>query len=255
MYGDFTFANNVIFNYRHRTVDGGDHRSFFNIINNYFKPGPGTPHQPIAYRLLKPESERSKTVFDNFGKAYVAGNFVHGYPEVSQDNWKGGVQPASKADVAEVLPKIKLDQPYPYSALEISSATQAYERVLDHAGAVLPRRDAVDERIVRFVRTGKIEPRQIDPNSLKLAAEAGYDQKYIDEMAESVAVGFITHPSEVGGYPDYSGTAYADADQDGMPDAWERGHGLNPQDASDAQSDLDGDGYMNIEAFINGTKP
>src|SRR5690349_21584860 len=75
MIGDFTFVNNVIFNYRHRTVDGGDHRSFFNIINNYFKPGPGTPRSPVAYRLLKPESERSKTVVDNFGKAYVAGNF------------------------------------------------------------------------------------------------------------------------------------------------------------------------------------
>ena len=54
---DFTFANNVLFNWRHRTVDGGDHRSFYNIINNYFKPGPATPRDdPIAYRMLKPES-------------------------------------------------------------------------------------------------------------------------------------------------------------------------------------------------------
>ena len=49
---DFTFANNVLFNWRHRTVDGGDHRSFYTIINNYFKPGPATPQrradQPIA---------------------------------------------------------------------------------------------------------------------------------------------------------------------------------------------------------------
>ena len=45
---DFTFANNVVFNWRHRTVDGGDHRSFYNIINNYFKPGPATPqHDPV----------------------------------------------------------------------------------------------------------------------------------------------------------------------------------------------------------------
>lgn len=42
----------------------------YNIINNYLKPGPVTPAgEPSAYRLLKPESERSKTVFDNFGKA------------------------------------------------------------------------------------------------------------------------------------------------------------------------------------------
>jgi len=64
MYGDFTFVNNVIFNYRHRTIDGGDHRSFFNIINNYFKPGPGTPDGPVAYRLLKPENERSNKAYE-----------------------------------------------------------------------------------------------------------------------------------------------------------------------------------------------
>jgi hypothetical protein len=94
MYGDFTFANNVLFNWRHRTVDGGDQRSYYNIINNYLKPGPVTPSgEPISYRLLKPESERSKTVVDNFGKAYVAGNIVEGNARVSKDNWNGGVQP------------------------------------------------------------------------------------------------------------------------------------------------------------------
>src|ERR1051326_5102335 len=37
MYGDFTFVNNVLFTYRHRTIDGGDNKSLYNIINNYFK--------------------------------------------------------------------------------------------------------------------------------------------------------------------------------------------------------------------------
>src|SRR4030095_14922086 len=77
MYGDFTFVNNVLFNWVHRTPDGGDHMSLFNIINNYFKPGPATPSgAPISYRLLKPESERSRTAVDHFGKAYVAGKRV-----------------------------------------------------------------------------------------------------------------------------------------------------------------------------------
>ena len=94
MYGDFTFANNVLFNWVHRTVDGGDHLSYYNIINNYFKPGPATPvGEPISWRLLKPESERSKTVVDHFGKAYVNGNIVEGNARVTTDNWDGGVQP------------------------------------------------------------------------------------------------------------------------------------------------------------------
>ena len=76
---DFTFANNVVFNWRHRTVDGGDQRSFYNIINNYFKPGPATPLQRPD-RLSHPQARiaRAKPPVDDFGKAYVAGNIVEG---------------------------------------------------------------------------------------------------------------------------------------------------------------------------------
>jgi hypothetical protein len=255
MYGDFTFVNNVVFNYRHRTVDGGDHRSFFNIINNYFKPGPGTPREPIAYRLLKPESERSKVVFDNFGKAYVAGNFVEGYPEVSEDNWKGGVQPESRAPVEQVLPKIRSNKPFPHAKLRIVDAKSAFELVLRSAGATLPVRDAVDARVVESVRTGKVADATVSPSSLALAAKVGYAQKYIDEVAEGVKVGFITDPGEVGGYPEYQGMPYRDSDQDGLPDEWEQSHELDPNNKADFGLDNDADGYPNIEEFINGTDP
>jgi len=63
-------------------------------------------------------------------------------------------------------------------------------------------------------------------------------------------MGIITDPKQVGGYPDYKGKSYTDTDNDGMPDDWEKGHGLNPKDASDAVKDADSDGYTNIEAFI-----
>jgi hypothetical protein len=255
MIGDFTFVNNVIFNYRHRTVDGGDHRSFFNIINNYFKPGPGTPDEPIAYRLLKPESERSKTVVDNFGKAYVDGNVVHGNERVTKDNWDGGVQPESKAPVETVLPKIRVTEPFKHAPLTIQPAQQAFERVLADAGATLPKRDAVDERVVTMVRTGKVTKTTIALGSKEKAAAVRYDQKWIDEMAELVTKGFITDPSEVGGYPNYEGKPYIDTDGDGLPDKWETKHSLDPKNPADATGDLNGDGYTNIEEFINGTDP
>ena len=67
--------------------------------------------------------------------------------------------------------------------------------------------------------------------------------------------GFVTDPSEVGGWPEYKGTPYKDSDGDGLPDDWEKAHGLNPNDASDASGDLNSDGYTNIEDFINGLDP
>jgi hypothetical protein len=256
MYGDFTFANNVIFNYRHRTIDGGDHRSFFNIINNYLKPGPGTPESDVRFRLLKPESERSKTVIDNFGRAYVAGNIVEGNATVSQDNWAGGVQPDVRAlKRSDVLAKIKADAPFAHAPLTLTSAEAAFDYVLAHAGATLPVRDPVDQRVTAMVRTGVVGRAEATPEDSARASAVGYAEKWVKELEEGVRLGFITNPAQVGGYPDYKGTPYVDTDGDGLPDAWETAHGLNPKDASDAVGDLNGDGYTNIEDFINGLDP
>src|SRR5690606_16429650 len=121
------------------------------------KPGPATPlDKPISYRLVKPESERSKTVVDNFGKAYVAGNVVEGNERETKDNGDGGVQPDSQAPVEQVLPTVKKDKPFPHAHLTILPAEKAYEHVLANAGATLPKRDAVDERIIKSVRTGEV---------------------------------------------------------------------------------------------------
>lgn len=251
MYGDFTFVNNVLYNYRHRTLDGGDHRSFFNIINNYYKPGPGTPKAAVAYRILKPESERSKTVVDNFGRAYVAGNFVEGFPEISADNWKGGVQPDSKAPIEEILPKIRSNEPTPHAHLPIESALDAYQTVLRDVGATLPIRDGVDRRIIEMVRTRTVTATEIAASSMEKAAQVKYAQQWIDELAEGVKLGFITDPKEVGGYPEYVGQPYPDNDGDGLPNDWERTHQLNADDPADASLDRDGDGYTNIEEYIH----
>lgn len=227
---DFTFANNVIFNWRHRTVDGGDNRSYYTIINNYFKPGPVTPRDDeVGHRILKPEAKRSKERVDEYGKAYVNGNIVEGYPKVTADNWADGVQVQSIGPAEKVLTSIKVDKPYPHSYIELQPAQEAYDYVLANAGATLPRRDAVDHRVVNMVKTGEVTFKE--------------------------GKGIITDISQVGGHPAYVGTPYVDSDKDGMPDEWETAHGLNPKDPSDAAGDLNGDGYTNIEEFINGTDP
>jgi hypothetical protein len=256
MYGDFTFANNVLFNWVNRTVDGGDHMSYFNIISNYFKPGPATPRTaPIAYRLLKPESERSKTVVDHFGRAYVAGNIVEGNARVSADNWDGGVQPDVKSkSMAQALADIRTNTPCPYAPLRIQAPRDAMETVLAQAGATRPRRDRVDERVIRMARTGEVTAKAGSEVEDSLS-HAGYSKEAIAELIRLIPLGIITNPSQVGGYPEYKGEPYKDSDGDGIPDDWEKKHGLNSKDFADAAKDLDGDGYTNIEEFINGTDP
>jgi hypothetical protein len=250
MYGDFNFVNNVIFNWWNRSIDGGDYRSMFNIINNYFKPGPITPtDQPIRYRILKPESGYMKP--KTFGRAYVDGNFIVGSPEVTADNWNGGIQleDLSLEASKEYLELIKQPKPFEMPKFTIMKAKEAYEFVLNNAGATIPKRDAVDERVIKQVRTGKIE--------VKDGLENAIGKEFIKRRlpADSYKKGIITNPNQVGGYPEYKGKAYKDSDNDGIPDAWEKQYGLNPKDASDANKDLNGDGYTNIEKYFNGIDP
>ncbi len=242
--GVFNFANNVIFNWVHRSIDGGDYRAQFNIINNYFKPGPATPkNSPIGHRILKPESGRSKLSEKYYGRAYVHGNIMEGFPAVTKDNWNGGVQIEGENDAVEYDQTMKWPKPLPMPAITILSAEDAKTYVLANAGATLPKRDAVDTRIVKQVTTGKIE---VDPNVKPPATQFKHRRMPID----SYKIGIITDPSQVGGYPEYKGTPYVDSDIDGMPDAYEVKNGLNPKNSTDAGK-LTKNGYSNIENYLN----
>ena len=111
-------------------------------------------------------------------------------------------------------------EPFPVQPVQTLSARDAYEAVLATVGASLPVRDSVDARIVDEVRRrgGRI----------------------------------IDSQKQVGGWPEYRSTQPPkDSDSDGMPNEWEVAHRLNPNDSADAALDRDGDGYTNIEEYIN----
>jgi hypothetical protein len=246
MDGGFNFVNNVIYNWWNRSVDGGDHNSFYNIINNYFKPGPITPlDKPISYRLLKPEAGRDKSRPVSFGKAYVAGNIVEGNKKVTADNWDGGVQLADEYKLADFVKDIKVNKAFDMPVVDIQDTKKAYNFVLENAGATFPKRDAVDTRVVKTVITGKAIYVQDAPLFIP---------KYVKRRlpADSYKQGIITDIRQVGGLPEYKGQPVVDSDGDGMPDAWEKANGLNPNDPTDAVKDCNGDGYTNIEKYING---
>ncbi|MES2275512.1 MAG: polysaccharide lyase [Bacteroidota bacterium] len=249
----YHFVNNVVFNWHHRTMDGGDYTSNFNIINNYFKPGPVTPkNEPVGHRILKPESGRSKLKEKYFGHVYISGNVVEGFPEVTKDNWNGGVQVEDGsgkelADAGKYKDVMKTDVPFPFPHAPISvlTADQAYKFVIVNAGATLPVRDAVDARITEQVRTGKITYKEMN-------TDTAFQFKIRKLPKDSYKMGIITAPWQVGGYPEYKGTPYKDSDNDGLPDDWELAHGLNPKDGKDsALPAKNGGGYTNIEVYLN----
>ena len=248
MNGSFNFINNTVFNWWNRTVDGGDNTSYMNIIGNTYKPGPITPAgKPIAWRIVKVENGRSPEGRGQFGRAYVVGNKTVGNDAVTADNWSGGVMAGDQFVTPEneaLWKMVHMEKPFEMAPVTILSADEAHNFVLEQGGASLPKRDAVDARMIKQIKTGKIF-------YAKDARE--HQPKYVKRRlpADSYKQGIITDPRQMGGYPEYKGEPYVDTDKDGMPDAWEEQNGLNPNDASDANGDLTGDGYTNIEKFIN----
>ena len=111
----------------------------------------------------------------------------------------------------------------PSVPVTVLTAQAAYDRILTQAGAC-QNRDAVDQRLIGQLRS----------------------------LGSTGAI--IADESAVGGQPTGTTTqrpAGFDTDGDGMSDEWETAHGLDPSSAADATSDWTGDGYTNIEKYLN----
>ena len=267
--GVFNFINNVVFNWLDRTADGGDFTMMCNFINNYYKPGPVTPKDStISHRIVCPEGRSANMLpWRQFGRVYATGNIVEGNPEVTRDNWAGGIQLIDKdghQGTQEELSMMRSYEPFEMAPLHIMGSDQVFNWVMQNVGATIPCRDIVDEHIINEVRTG--EPFYIKGYEQKVKDHPFGDMwglhpdsqneqglfRYRHLPNDSYKLGIITDPRQMGGYPEYKPwQPYQDTDLDGMPDEWERQNGLNPDDPSDANGDINGDGYTNIEKYIN----
>ena len=107
---------------------------------------------------------------------------VEGNAKVSSNNWDGGVQVDSIGDADEVLASVRSDKPYPHAYLKLQPAKEAYEWVLANVGATLPKRDAVDQRIVETVRTGQVTA-VAEPDIREFLANPNFPDKLIDKLA------------------------------------------------------------------------
>jgi hypothetical protein len=138
---DADFRNNVVYDWGHTAGNGEFDR--VNYVGNYLKAGPSTTQNPW---LLFINGEG--TVMP--GSLFITNNILAGEraaPGVNDDNWRGTGYYYERHSIAAPAP-------FPAPAVATESAQAAYEHVLKEAGATLPRRDAVDERIVREVRDG-----------------------------------------------------------------------------------------------------
>ena len=214
--GTIQYINNVVYNWGETGLCGGHSLANhdLDVIGNYFIKGPSS-------------NDRFAGQFYATDHVYQAGNFA----DLDADGTLNG-QPVAAADFHRADEKtytmptfVSAAAMHPSIAVTVDSAVTAYAKIVAGAGCSL-RRDAVDRRLI---------------DELTSLGKKGKTLPHTDDKGEALAGGM----GEVTGGP-----APLDSDGDGISDAWEIAHGLNPRDAADAAK-LDASGYTHLEVYIN----
>lgn len=242
--------NNVIYNFGGNGCYGGEGMNV-NIVNNYYKPGPGSPTDKKGYRIAGIGIRTNKYVntypayapaLHLWGKYYVTGNYNSKYTQLNQDNWTYGILnqiDASGCDgtfTQETKDSIKLAEPIDYILTTTHSAADAYDRVLDFAGASL-HRDSFDELMVSDTRNGKA-------TYTGSGLSKGFVNSQDDNKPADADASWSAWPTLA------SKEAPKDTDGDGMPDEWELANALDPTNPNDGKT-IGADGYSNLENYLN----
>lgn len=233
--GPVDYVNNVIYNWGSNSAYGGETQQgaqakTFNMINNYYKPGPSTSTNAKT-RILNPTTACDNcTGTDVPGKFFITGNVMEGYSTITKDNTsKNAIKLDSKSPItyeewkASCVSSTKFvssDDKFNYNLISQQSAKDAFMKVIESAGASYYR-DEVDTRIANDAKNGT--------------------GKIMEDEKSPLMV-----------WPDLKGEKLVDTDGDGIPDEFEVKHGLEPlkDDANDY--DLDPKKYYtNLEVYAN----
>jgi len=229
--GRLDIFNNVVYNWRSRTTDGGAHE--VNFVNNYYKPG-------AAFANNKALNAQYGG-FPGTQQYYFEGNVMPGYFATNN-------QAAGKTTSTENGGTLPENSTPPYSAwvsapffpsyATIDEVTNAYKKVLSDAGCNQPQIDDHDVRVIRETIDGTYT--------------------YTGQGPYGGSPGLPNSQNDVGGWEDYGNAMRPmdwDADHDGLPNWWEAIKGLNPNspanDFSNSNGDPDGDEYTNLEDYLN----
>ena len=248
---------------------GGPGGGYINIVNNYYKAGPGTKNTKTVTQVSVGSSSNS-TEGDQVGmtsRYYINGNYVTAAGDKAANyDWKGVTIDAGTFAIdgekyskdpkhfygdtviykqnanGEDCIRIKVDGPCPIGDITTHSAETTYEKVLSYAGASIYR-DAVDARFMEETMEGVVT---YTGTKTKIKG-------IVDVINDPDGVQDPACPS----FPDLaseSRSADYDTDGDGMPDEWESANGLNPNDATDGATytlDTEKGWYTNLEVYMN----
>jgi hypothetical protein len=241
--GSLDIRNNVVYNWVGRTTDGGVARC--NYVSNYYKPFPGNARHNYLLKLDALNPAWGDEAY------YMIGNVMEG-TSYYNDNWASG----SFYNGATVEAQVRTNSEIFPSYVTTQTASNAYKLVLSDVGCNLPSPDVIDRRIIGEVLDGTThyEGTNGDPYII---------DGYVQDPSPNYP-GIIDSQTDVKdaiSSPNAPWPAYrtfdvpADSDHDGMPNWWELAKGLNPNspsgDFSDSNGDPDGDGYSNLEDYLN----
>lgn len=148
--GTVDFKNNVVYNWNIKAIYGGE-EGWFNVEDNYFRPGPAT--RSLDGEWLDISTSETTSMIP--GSFYIDGN-IYDVSAVRKGGMDGKRPDCEKiASWKDVYEMKSVEEPFAIKVeFDAEDAEEAYRSVLKGAGASR-KRDAVDKRIVKEVRRGR----------------------------------------------------------------------------------------------------